>query len=130
MTISPTYTYADQKSNREFLPGWVRDLPVYLYRLYFTVKAGHPFFFSNVNPGFFFSGFVELDKHSQLKDLDPHVLPKMLIAHADESIETIEKNLETHGITYPFIAKPNIVGRNGTNVKKIDSREELSAYRM
>ena len=52
----------------------------------------------------------------------------MTVINADEDIQTAEKNMAQSGLIYPFIAKPNSAGRNGTNVEKIHNRAELQAY--
>lgn len=94
MVTTTESPYAYMKSRWEFWPGYVRDLPVYLFWLWFSFRSGHPFFFSNVNPGMIFSGFVEVDKREHLKYFDAEHVPQMFVAGRDESIRSIEQKLK------------------------------------
>jgi len=71
---------------REFWPGYVFDIPVYVYFLYLAAKARHLGFFSNVNPGMMLSGFAGYGKHEDIDKFDPKLLPiSILITEGQES---------------------------------------------
>lgn len=53
--------------------------------------------------------------------------PKSVLVRRGTPLEHTEQQLERAGITYPFIAKPNL-GFRGLLVKKIHERSELVAY--
>ena len=103
------------------------DIPIYLYRLYLSVRAGSFLFFSNANPCMTFSGFAGSSKYADLMLFDREHLPKMILVTKDEDLSAIEAKIEKEGISYPCIVKPNR-GRNGNDVKKIYHGEELMTY--
>ena len=55
-------------------------------------------------------------------------LPRMIHVERDESIDSVEQKMRIHDLIYPVIVKPNNGGRNGTNVLKVSSRDELLDY--
>ncbi|MEI7477364.1 MAG: hypothetical protein WCJ81_02300 [bacterium] len=92
------------------------------------MKARDPLFFSNVNPGIIFSGFVEASKYDTLIHFDSHIIPISFLFHAGETLETFTATMQKHGLSYPIIAKPNSSGRNGKNVCKIMNEQEFATY--
>ena len=115
-------------TRREVQPSIVHNFAHYIPWLYFSIKSWHPLFFSNVNPGMPSGWFVEVSKYHQLASLPVDTLPRMIHVERDESIDSVEQKMRIHDLIYPVIVKPNNGGRNGTNVLKVSSRDELLDY--
>jgi len=114
-------------SRREFRPGYVFDVPQYLYRLYICVKAKSFVFFSNVNPWMFLSWFAGYGKHAELDKFDRELSPKTILIFPKENFWKMTKKIKNVWINYPFIVKPDF-GRTGRDVKKIHNEKELRNY--
>lgn len=112
---------------REFWPGYVFDIPVYIYFLYLAARAKHLGFFSNVNPGMILSGGAGYNKYEDKKKFEEHIFPKTILIEKGNDSEYIEKEMKKEGIGYPCIAKPTL-GRTGRDVKKIHTNKQLKNY--
>jgi len=64
---------------REFLPGYIFDIPVYIYGIYLIIKARHIGFFSNINPGMILSGFAGYSKYNDIDKFDAKLLPTTIL---------------------------------------------------
>ncbi|EKD25222.1 MAG: hypothetical protein ACD_80C00102G0014 [uncultured bacterium (gcode 4)] len=117
-----------QKYRRwEFWPGYLFDIPVYIYCTYLVIKAGHIGFFSNINPSMILSGFAGYSKYDDIDKFEPRLLPiSILITEGHES-EYSEQQMKENNIHYPCIAKPTL-GRTGRDVKKIHNSKQLKTY--
>lgn len=112
---------------REFWPGYIFDIPVYIYFLYLAIRAKHLWFFSNVNPWMILSGFAWYSKYEDIDKFDKKLLPiSILITNGYDSIYC-EQQMKKNGIHYPCIAKPTL-GRTGRDVKKIHNTKQLKTY--
>ncbi len=111
----------------EYLPWWLANLPVYGFWCWYSLRAGHPFFFSNVNPAIPLGGAMGESKSDILKLLPQAVLPKWVLVEPGQPMVQIHLALKSAGIGFPLIAKPD-VGERGFLVKKIDGAAALEAY--
>ena len=111
----------------EYHPWWLANIPVYGYWLWFSMRARHLMFFSNVNPAIPLGGAMGESKWDILKLLPPEILPKTLPVEAGADIEQVLIDVKNAGIEYPLIAKPD-VGERGFLVKKIQNEAELRGY--
>lgn len=111
----------------EYLPWWLANVPVYLFWLWFALRARHLFFFSNVNPNIPLGGAVGESKHRILQLLPPQIVPRTLLVAAGEPKQNLQQALDTAGITWPVIAKPD-VGERGFLVKKVDDLDALHQH--
>ena len=117
-----------QKYRRwEFWPGYLFDIPVYVYFLYLAIRAKHLGFFSNINPDMTLSGFAGYGKHEDMDKFDAKISPITVFVTEGHDNEYIEQEMKKHGITYPCIAKPTL-GRTGRDVNKIHDTKELKTY--
>jgi len=114
-------------SRREFRPGYIFDIPIYVYVTYLVIRAKHIGFFSNINPGMMLSGFSGYGKHEDMDKFDPKLLPTSIFITEGYDAEYIEQQMKQHGIKYPCIAKPTL-GRTGRDVKKIHNTRQLKTY--
>lgn len=111
----------------EFRPGYIFDIPVYIYFLYLASRARHLCFFSNVNPAMIASWFVWYGKHEDMDKFDEKLLPISIFVKEWEESNYVEKKMEDKKIVYPCIAKPTL-GRTWRDVEKIHDSKELKMY--
>ena len=112
---------------REFWPGYIFDIPVYLYFAYLAMRAKHLGFFSNVNPGMILSGFAGYSKYNDIDKFEAKLLPISILITQEKDSEYCEQQMKQHKIHYPCIAKPTL-GRTGRDVKKIHNTKQLKTY--
>lgn len=111
----------------EFLPGYIFEIPVYIYCAYLVIKAGHLGFFSNINPGMMLSWFAGYSKYDDMDKFDPKLLPISILIQQGKDIDYCEQEMKKQHINFPCIAKPTL-GRTGRDVKKIHNTKQLKAY--
>lgn len=112
---------------REFWPGYIFDIPVYIYIAYLAIKAKHLGFFSNVNPGMILSGAVGYNKYDDVNKFDAKIFPKTILIEKEMDSTYSEQKMKENNIQYPCIAKPTL-GRTGRDVEKIHTIKELNIY--
>lgn len=117
-----------QKYKRwEFRPGYIFDIPVYIYFLYLAIRARHLWFFSNVNPWMILSGFSWYGKHEDIDKFEAKLLPISSLITDGHDSDYVENLMKENNIQYPCIAKPTL-GRTGRDVEKIHTTKELKTY--
>lgn len=111
----------------EYWPFEVLYIPIYFQWAYYAVRSGSIFFFSACNPSIKNGGFFNESK-KKIYDLIPsQYYPKTELASAHMPLEMVLNTIESAGIRYPLIAKPDI-GLRGSAVKKIENASELKRY--
>lgn len=111
----------------EYWPFFPIYFPVIVQWVYFSVKARSIFFFNAANPSIKNGGFMAESKKA-IYDLIPSAYyPKTALVTERMPFPEVVALLESSGIAFPFIAKPDI-GLRGSAVKKIDTMDELAAY--
>ncbi len=101
--------------------------PIYFYWIYLSLKAKSLGFFNASNPRIINGGFA-LESKKEIYDLIPkQYYPETLFFKADESWETILKQLAASNIKFPFIIKPDM-GLQGLRVEKMHNENELKLY--
>lgn len=117
-----------QKYSRwEFRPGYVFDIPVCIYRLFLSMKAGHFLFFSNINPWMMFSGFAGYGKYDEIKKFPPALVPKTILVKIGDTYQQIQEEIDKKEIPYPVILKPNM-GRTARDIVKIYNEKQLKKF--
>ena len=111
----------------EYMPWWAANVPVFAFWLWFSLRARHIFFFSNVNPSIPLGGAVGESKSEILRLLPLAVVPKWILMEPNLPFEKLQDALKNAGIGFPLIAKPDI-GERGFLVKKIETPASLQAY--
>ena len=91
-----------------------------------SIKARSFFYFSASNPGLENAGFIGEKKSSIMELIPDSVQPKWFLVDGME-FKFVVENVETSGIAFPLIAKPNI-GERGQGVAKIANAIELKQY--
>lgn len=113
----------------EFWPAWFAYAPIIPYYLFLSMKHRsliHPFY---ANPDIPNAGLIGETKWEIQKYLDPKhpSTLKTLKFKSEASFDDVEKELTSHSITFPLIAKPN-VGQRGFAVRIIKDSRDLSHY--
>lgn len=101
--------------------------PLYPYWLWLSIKARSLYFLTAANPSIRNGGFIMENKSDVYKLLPAHTYPKTVHVEANSSVTHILDKARSAGITYPFIAKPD-VGERGLAVKKINDDAALAVY--
>ena len=125
--MSSIRLFFQKYTRREFRPGYIFDIPVYVYRIYLSIKARSLSFFSNINPGMHLSGFAGYRKSNDIKRFDPILTPKTIVCDPKMSRQEFTTMMQKAKISYPCIAKPDL-WRTGRDVKKIFNDTELLHY--
>ena len=113
--------------NFEFWPWQLFYFPLYPYLLYLSVKYKNAFAFSAINSSISKdSGLFNASKNLILKDIENEYKPKELLLDRTQD-DSILSKLESIGIKFPMICKPNF-GERGINVEKIVDNVSLDKY--
>ncbi|MFT4152665.1 hypothetical protein [Parafilimonas sp.] len=101
--------------------------PFFFLWLYYWIKGGHFWFFSNVNPTLHFSGFEGETKREMFEQLPKALYPVTMYVDPKENMECIIKRMQASGLQFPVAVKPDI-GTKGLLFRKIENTEQLAAY--
>jgi hypothetical protein len=114
-------------TNWELWPFKVIYAPLSFVWLYYALRAKAFWFFSNVNPTLEFAGFEGESKKEMYEQLPKQYYPATVYINANTSVEEVKNKVESAGINYPLIAKPE-VGMQGVLVRQIKNEQELKEY--
>ncbi len=110
-------------SNREYWPGWILYVPVFIQHFWLSLKVRNLFFFLRTNPAI--DGFILGDSKHKTMELVPEKLrPKSILISPGMDYGAVEKQMKEMGIDFPVILKPNI-GYRGLSVRKVENPLEL-----
>jgi len=113
--------------NYEYWSWWVFYLPMAPYWLFQAIRAKSLTYFTAVNPSIEAGGFYGEHKSEILKYIPVEYLPTTIYISPEISFNEVLNMLQSRGLDYPVIAKPN-VGERGTSVAKITSEAQLKSY--
>ena len=65
-------------------------------------------FFSNVNPTMYFSGFEGETKEEMFRQLPPEFCPATIYIEPGEPIEQVLNKMSKAGLSFPVAAKPDV----------------------
>jgi hypothetical protein len=115
----------------EFWPGWLFYTPVVIHWLLLGLRHGDLSLPTAANPTISTGGLCGESKLSILQQVGPdarHLLaPACGVIASPDATPVAEKAMQTLGLTYPVVAKPDI-GCNGTGVRLAKNRAELTNY--
>jgi hypothetical protein len=95
--------------------------------LYYWVRSGSLWFFSNVNPTMYFSGFEGETKSEMFDQLPSEFSPISIFINPSENFENVLCKIKNAGLQFPVAAKPD-VGTKGLLFRKIENVEQLKTY--
>jgi hypothetical protein len=84
-------------------------------------------FFSNVNPTMYFSGFEGETKQEMFRQLPPECCPVTIYIEPGECLEQVLCKMKEAGLHFPVAAKPD-VGTKGLLFRKIENKTQLKQY--
>lgn len=113
--------------NWEQLPFFVIYAPFVFVWLYYWVRGRRFWFFSNVTPTMYFSGFEGETKAEMFRQLPPEFSPITIYVQPSESFEYVKNKMRAAGLRYPVAVKPDM-GSKGLLFRKIESEAELASY--
>jgi hypothetical protein len=95
--------------------------------IWYCIRSRTPWFFTGSNPTLTFGGFEGEGKKEMYEQLPPGSYPHSIYVDSSSAFDAAEKQLAESGISYPFIAKPE-VGMMGFMVRKICRPDQLKKY--
>lgn len=113
--------------NWEYWPFHMLYGPIYPIWFYFGLRAGSPFFINTSNPKITNGGFLMESKKEIYDQLPKNSYPKTLLFESNTALAKIKEGMNSLGLKFPLIAKPDI-GMRGMGVKKIYTEQELIKY--
>ncbi|MEM9648434.1 MAG: D-alanine--D-alanine ligase [Bacteroidota bacterium] len=111
----------------EYWPLWAIYYPLFPVWLYFSLKARSFFFFNAANPSMK-NGGMAMESKMDIYNMIPaeHIPETVFIPREEQPELALEKVLKA-GISFPFIAKPDI-GMKAFGVEKIHNKDEFRNY--
>ncbi|SHG85972.1 D-alanine--D-alanine ligase [Flagellimonas flava] len=111
----------------EYWPLWAIYYPLFPVWLYFSLKARSFFFFNAANPSMK-NGGMAMESKMDIYNMIPaeHIPQTVFIPREEQPELALEKVLKA-GISFPFIAKPDI-GMKAFGVEKIHNKDEFKNY--
>jgi hypothetical protein len=101
--------------------------PLYPYWLWLSIKARSIYFLTAANPSIKNGGYIMESKMDVYGLLPKQAYPLTLLFDPATKMSEVLQRIADAGITYPFIAKPDI-GERGLGVKKIETEADLQGY--
>lgn len=102
-------------------------IPLAPFWIWYCIRSGTPWFFTASNPTLTFGGFEGEGKWEMYEQLPPGTYPLSVLLSNTIPVQDAEEQILASGLTYPFVAKPDI-GMMGFMVRKINNRKELQQY--
>jgi len=115
---------AIKRANWEYWPTMAFYWPMWVYGPLLALRYGHPCFFSAANPSMYISGLGLESKFQTLRLIPDTVRPKSVLLPAHAASTDILRLLQTAGLAFPMVVKPDI-GFRGLLVAKVASLEAL-----
>lgn len=91
---------------REYWPAWLFRIPLVFMRIWNAIKAGHPFFFSAVNPDIP-GWFMKEPKSFTYSFLPKEVIPRWCIVNVPWEFSNILSKITATNLSFPCVIKPN-----------------------
>lgn len=113
----------------EYWPLWAIYYPLFPVWLYFSLRARSFFFFNAANPCIKNGGMAMESKMSIYDMMPRQYVPQTLFIDKDESPDAALERILASGITFPFIAKPDI-GMKSFGVEKIYDEDQFRNYAL
>ena len=111
----------------EYWPFWLIYYPLFPFWLFFSLRARSFFFFNAANPTMENGGMAMESKNDIYEIIPQEHIPNTVWIQKGTTIADILQRIKTKGITFPFIAKPDI-GMKALGVEKIFNESALEAY--
>ncbi len=117
-------TWVIRLLHREYWPGWIYYIPVWIQHFWLSARVKNVFFFLATNPAI--EGFILSDSKYRTMQLIPdRYRPGSILLLPGMSVEGVLKVMDELHITFPVIVKPDI-GFRGIKVRKVAHGAELA----
>lgn len=101
--------------------------PIAPFWVLYMIRSGSVWFFTPSNPKITFGGLDGEPKKEMYNLLPAELYPATFNVLPTDDMAMLKKRMHEHGITYPFIVKPEIGGQ-GILFRKIDDEDALRHY--
>lgn len=99
-------------------------MPVWVY---YFIRTGRIWYFSNVNPTLQFSGFEGETKKEMFQQLPQNTYPTTIYIQPKEKFEFVVQKMQEANLQFPVAVKPDI-GTKGLCFRKMENEQQLKAY--
>lgn len=113
----------------EYWPLWAVYYPLFPVWLYYSLKARSLFFFNAANPSMKNGGMAMESKMSIYGLIPWQYIPNTVFLAKDEAPDAALERILATGISFPFIAKPDI-GMKSFGVEKIYDEAQFREYAL
>lgn len=130
MNSRPRLLYTDffiKLKSWEYWPFGIIQAPLFLYWLWLSLKARSLVFFSASNPGILMGGMFGESKYEVLMKVPASLRPRTLRCNEHDTVEKIMSMINTEGLKFPLILKPDL-GERGRLVKKVWNESDIATY--
>ena len=114
-------------TNWEYWPSKAFYYPVIPQILWLMLRARHLCFFTAANPGIYTGGLGLESKYDTILKTPERYRPRAMLFRAGEPLENLPGRLQSAGLEFPLVAKPDL-GFRGLLVRKIENEQELGRY--
>ncbi len=111
----------------EYWPLWAIYYPLFPVWLYYSIKARSFFFFNAANPSMKNGGMAMESKMEIYRMIPKQHIPQTVFISKDEQPEVALERVLNAGISFPFIAKPDI-GMKAFGVDKVHNKDDFKHY--
>ncbi len=111
----------------EHWPTYMFYVPLIPYYIYKAIRARNLVFYLAANPAIKYSGNGTESKYKTIQLIPEEFRPRTVLVPTSQAFEITLEQINSAGIDYPLIAKPDI-GFRGYLVKKIDTENQLKDY--
>lgn len=101
--------------------------PLVFVWLYYFIRTGKFWYFSNVNPSLQFSGLEGETKKEMFEQLPLHTFPTTIYIKPACNFMEVVQQVNKAALHYPVAVKPDI-GTKGLCFRKIENEEQLKQY--
>ena len=111
----------------EYWPAWFFNIPVFFMYIIQGIRNSNFLFFSRVNPDIITGGFFSEEKWPIYQMFPDKYIPLGTLIDPNMSTDEVQDSVQSHGLIFPLLVKPNI-GERGMGIEKIYDISTLMAY--
>lgn len=111
----------------EYWPFGILQAPLFFQWLWYALRSGSFFYFSASNPGILTGGMMGESKAAVLNLIPEHLRPATCLVRRHATLAVVADAMNTAGITYPCVFKPDI-GERGWMVRIIRDESQANQY--
>ena len=120
-------TFFIKLTSWEYWPFGIIQAPMFVYWIWYALKARSLLYFSASNPSILTGGMMGESKFDVLNLVPEEVKPKTVLIKLPSSREQVLEEMKKNALTFPVIFKPDL-GERGWMVRRINTEQEIDKY--